>query len=224
MFSPSCGSNQDDDGAGQIALRVCLSGADISTHFFHEDSIHVRPRASGTHTTGPVLCVLLPQAVYTSGQSATRRLWVPAFAGPTAVIGRSCAFTAFSQDRMPISAADAARLLSPSLFAMLCSPSAAPRNDQIHEKGPRPMANKSRSNPVVEPDGDEMTRIIGKKFKTSDPPFLDVNLEYTTGDGVTATKTDARSPSMMPTAIKKHGSGVKMRTITRDEARMKEFA
>lgn len=80
------------------------------------------------------------------------------------------------------------------------------------------------SNPVVELDGDEMTRIIWKFIKDKlILPYLDIDLKYydlgiehrdATGDQVTI---DAAN------AIKKYGVGVKCATITPDEARVKEF-
>jgi isocitrate dehydrogenase len=78
--------------------------------------------------------------------------------------------------------------------------------------------------PVVELDGDEMTRIIWDFIKKQlILPYLDINLEYydlgieyrdATNDQVTI--DSAR-------AIQKHGVGVKCATITPDEARVKEF-
>jgi isocitrate dehydrogenase len=78
--------------------------------------------------------------------------------------------------------------------------------------------------PVVELDGDEMTRIIWKQIRDQlILPYLDVELEYydlgiehrdTTDDQVTV---DAAN------AIKRHGVGVKCATITPDEARVREF-
>ena len=80
------------------------------------------------------------------------------------------------------------------------------------------------ANPVVELDGDEMTRIMWQFIKDRlILPYLDVNLEYydlgieyrdATNDQVTI---DAAN------AILKHGVGVKCATITPDEARVKEF-
>ncbi len=80
------------------------------------------------------------------------------------------------------------------------------------------------ANPVVELDGDEMTRIIWDLIKKKlILPYLDVDLHYydlsvenrdKTGDQVTV---DAAH------AIKKYGVGVKCATITPDEARVKEF-
>ncbi|GAB7356576.1 hypothetical protein MBLNU459_g7310t2 [Dothideomycetes sp. NU459] len=79
-------------------------------------------------------------------------------------------------------------------------------------------------NPLVELDGDEMTRIIWQDIKDKFiHPYLDVNLEYydlglkhrdETNDQVTV---DAAN------AILKHSVGVKCATITPDEARVKEF-
>src|ERR1700740_1338251 len=86
------------------------------------------------------------------------------------------------------------------------------------------MAKIKVANPVVELDGDEMTRIIWQYIKDKlIHPYLDVELlsfdlgmEYRdqTNDQVTV---DAAN------AIKKHGVGVKCATITPDEARVKEF-
>jgi len=79
-------------------------------------------------------------------------------------------------------------------------------------------------NPVVELDGDEMTRVIWAMIKTKlIMPHLDIDLKYydlgieardATGDTITI---DAAN------AIKQYGVGVKCATITPDEARVKEF-
>ncbi len=86
------------------------------------------------------------------------------------------------------------------------------------------MAKIKVVNPVVELDGDEMTRIIWQFIRdTLILPYLDIKLEYydlgiehrdATNDQVTI---DAAN------AIKKHGVGVKCATITPDEARVEEF-
>ena len=86
------------------------------------------------------------------------------------------------------------------------------------------MAKIKVKNPVVELDGDEMTRIIWKLIKDKlIHPYLDIELEYydlgvehrdATGDQVTIEAANA---------IKKHGVGVKCATITPDEGRVKEF-
>src|SRR5712664_2689513 len=87
-----------------------------------------------------------------------------------------------------------------------------------------PMAKIKVKNPVVELDGDEMTRIIWQFIKDKlILPYLDVELKYydlgiehrdATGDQVTI---DAAN------AIKEYGVGVKCATITPDEARVEEF-
>ena len=86
------------------------------------------------------------------------------------------------------------------------------------------MAKIKVNTPVVELDGDEMTRIIWQMIRERlILPFLDVDLKYydlsvqnrdATADQVTV---DAAH------AIKKYGVGVKCATITPDEARVKEF-
>ena len=80
------------------------------------------------------------------------------------------------------------------------------------------------AHPVVELDGDEMTRIIWDLIKKKlILPYLDIKLDYydlgienrdATGDQVTVDAAEA---------IKRHGVGVKCATITPDEARVKEF-
>jgi isocitrate dehydrogenase len=80
------------------------------------------------------------------------------------------------------------------------------------------------ANPVVELDGDEMTRIIWKFIKDKlILPYLEVDIKYydlgmehrdTTDDKVTIDAAEA---------IKKYGVGIKCATITPDEARVKEF-
>jgi isocitrate dehydrogenase len=86
------------------------------------------------------------------------------------------------------------------------------------------MAKIKVAKPVVELDGDEMTRIIWSFIKEQlILPYLDVDLHYydlgmesrdATGDQITV---DAAN------AIKEHGVGVKCATITPDEARVEEF-
>lgn len=86
------------------------------------------------------------------------------------------------------------------------------------------MAKIKVQNPVVELDGDEMTRVIWKLIKDKlILPHLDIDIKYydlsiqnrdATGDQVTV---DAAQ------AIKKHRVGIKCATITPDEARVQEF-
>ena len=86
------------------------------------------------------------------------------------------------------------------------------------------MAKIKVANPVVELDGDEMTRIIWAEIKNKlIHPYLDLDLDYydlgvehrdATNDQVTIDAAEA---------IKRHGVGVKCATITPDEARVEEF-
>jgi isocitrate dehydrogenase len=80
------------------------------------------------------------------------------------------------------------------------------------------------ANPVVELDGDEMTRIIWQFIKDElILPYLDVNLEYYDLSIENRDKTEDQVTIDSANAIKKHGVGVKCATITPDEARVKEF-
>jgi len=86
------------------------------------------------------------------------------------------------------------------------------------------MAKIKVKNPVVDLDGDEMTRIIWAFIKEQlIVPYLDVDLKYydlgiesrdASGDAITVEAAEA---------IKQYGVGVKCATITPDEARVKEF-
>ena len=80
------------------------------------------------------------------------------------------------------------------------------------------------ANPVVELDGDEMTRIIWDLIKKKLVlPYLDINLEYYDLGMENRDATDDKVTVEAAEAIKKHGVGVKCATITPDEARVKEF-
>ena len=80
------------------------------------------------------------------------------------------------------------------------------------------------ANPVVELDGDEMTRIIWDLIKKKlILPYLDINLEYYDLGMQNRDATDDKVTIEAAEAIKKHGVGVKCATITPDEARVKEF-
>ena len=80
------------------------------------------------------------------------------------------------------------------------------------------------ANPVVELDGDEMTRIIWKWIKDSlILPYLDIDLAYYDLGLEYRDETDDQVTIDAAEAIKKHGVGVKCATITPDEARVEEF-
>ncbi len=86
------------------------------------------------------------------------------------------------------------------------------------------MAKIKVTNPVVELDGDEMTRIIWQYIKDKlITPFLDVNLMYFDLGMEYRDKTNDQVTVDAANAIKKVGVGVKCATITPDEARVKEF-
>jgi isocitrate dehydrogenase, NADP-dependent, eukaryotic type len=86
------------------------------------------------------------------------------------------------------------------------------------------MAKIKVANPVVELDGDEMTRIIWKLIKEKlIYPYLDIDLEYYDLSIQNRDATDDQVTIDAAYAIKKHGVGVKCATITPDEARVKEF-
>ena len=80
------------------------------------------------------------------------------------------------------------------------------------------------ANPVVELDGDEMTRIIWDLIKKKlILPYLDVNLHYYDLSVENRDATDDQVTIDSAEAIKKYGVGVKCATITPDEARVEEF-
>src|ERR1700729_297857 len=86
------------------------------------------------------------------------------------------------------------------------------------------MAKIKVTNPVVELDGDEMTRIIWQYIKDKlINPFIDVNLMYFDLGMEYRDKTNDQVTVDAANAIKKVGVGVKCATITPDEARVKEF-
>src|SRR5438445_3440798 len=86
------------------------------------------------------------------------------------------------------------------------------------------MAKIKVKNPVVELDGDEMTRIIWQWIREQlILPYLDVELLYYDLSIQNRDATDDQVTIEAANAIKKHGVGVKCATITPDEARVKEF-
>src|SRR3954469_19704547 len=86
------------------------------------------------------------------------------------------------------------------------------------------MAKIEVKNPVVELDGDEMTRIIWSFIKDQlITPYLDVELKYYDLGIESRDATDDQITVDAAKAIKEHGVGVKCATITPDEARVEEF-
>jgi len=79
-------------------------------------------------------------------------------------------------------------------------------------------------NPIVELDGDEMTRIIWSFIKDKlIKPYLDIELKYFDLGIESRDKTNDQITIDCAKAIQKYGVGVKCATITPDEARVKEF-
>jgi isocitrate dehydrogenase len=86
------------------------------------------------------------------------------------------------------------------------------------------MAKIKVANPIVELDGDEMTRIIWDWIKQRlILPYLDVDLKYYDLSVTHRDETDDQITVDAAKAIKQHGVGVKCATITPDEARVEEF-
>jgi isocitrate dehydrogenase len=86
------------------------------------------------------------------------------------------------------------------------------------------MAKIKVKNPVVELDGDEMTRIIWQWIRERlILPYLDVDLLYYDLGIEHRDETEDRVTVEAAEAIRKHGVGVKCATITPDEARVEEF-
>ena len=86
------------------------------------------------------------------------------------------------------------------------------------------MAKIKVANPVVDMDGDEMTRIIWKLIKDKLIfPYLDLELDYYDLSVENRDATNDQVTIDAANATKKHGVAVKCATITPDEARVKEF-
>jgi isocitrate dehydrogenase len=86
------------------------------------------------------------------------------------------------------------------------------------------MSKITVKNPVVELDGDEMTRIIWEFIKSKlILPYLDLGIEYYDLGMKSRDDTDDQITIDAANAIKKIGVGIKCATITPDEARVEEF-
>ena len=86
------------------------------------------------------------------------------------------------------------------------------------------MSKIKVNNPVVELDGDEMTRIIWEFIKNKlILPYLDLGIEYYDLGMKSRDNTDDQITIDSANAIKKVGVGIKCATITPDEARVEEF-
>ena len=86
------------------------------------------------------------------------------------------------------------------------------------------MSKISVKNPIVELDGDEMTRIIWEFIKKKlILPYLDLRIEYYDLGMKSRDDSDDQITIESANAIKKIGVGIKCATITPDEARVEEF-
>jgi isocitrate dehydrogenase len=95
---------------------------------------------------------------------------------------------------------------------------------QIRKIAGKLMAKIKVKNPVVELDGDEMTRIIWQWIREQlILPYLEVDLLYFDLSIQNRDATDDQVTIEAANAIKQHGVGVKCATITPDEARVEEF-
>ena len=91
---------------------------------------------------------------------------------------------------------------------------------KIHQK----MSKIKVKNPIVELDGDEMTRVIWEFIKNKlILPYLDLSIEYIDLGMKSRDNTEDRITIDCANAIKKNGVGIKCATITPDEARVDEF-
>ncbi|MDC2973659.1 NADP-dependent isocitrate dehydrogenase [Candidatus Pelagibacter sp.] len=86
------------------------------------------------------------------------------------------------------------------------------------------MSKIKVKNPIVELDGDEMTRVIWEFIKNKlILPYLDLGIEYYDLGMKSRDDTDDKITIECANAIKKNGVGIKCATITPDEARVEEF-
>ena len=86
------------------------------------------------------------------------------------------------------------------------------------------MSKIKVKNPIVELDGDEMTRVIWDFIKNKlILPYLDLGIEYYDLGIKSRDDTDDQITISSAKAIRKNGVGIKCATITPDEARVKEF-
>ncbi|MEL7546787.1 MAG: isocitrate/isopropylmalate family dehydrogenase, partial [Pseudomonadota bacterium] len=86
------------------------------------------------------------------------------------------------------------------------------------------MAKIKVENPIVEMDGDEMTRIIWQMIKDKlINPYLDVDLKYYDLSIESRDETDDQITVDAANATKQYGVAVKCATITPDEQRVEEF-
>ena len=106
----------------------------------------------------------------------------------------------------------------------IAHPNHKPLLTHTHQGLELSMAKIKVKNPIVELDGDEMTRIIWQMIKDKlIEPYLDIDLHYYDLGMEERDRTDDQITIDAANAIKEQGVGVKCATITPDEARVEEF-
>ena len=94
----------------------------------------------------------------------------------------------------------------------------------MHDQKFKLMTKIKVVNPIVEMDGDEMTRIIWKFIKEQlILPYLDIKIEYYDLSVTSRDATEDKITIQAAHAVKKHNVGIKCATITPDEDRVEEF-
>ncbi|KAJ5929962.1 hypothetical protein N7466_005455 [Penicillium verhagenii] len=163
-------------------------------------------------------------AIRSGSAFARRSLATPPPIAPLSSSSRllSSSFTSFSSSQRSLSSASLPRTqrISASSRWTGSTPS-------LYLTQTRTMASESKIkvvNPVVELDGDEMTRIIWQEIREKlILPYLDIDLKYYDLGLEYRDQTDDQVTIDAAEAIKKYGVGVKCATITPDEARVEEF-
>jgi len=122
--------------------------------------------------------------------------------------------TAVARNAAPSPVVNSASVFAPQFSAPLATAAGAKK----------PFKKIKVVNPVVDMDGDEMTRIIWQKIKDELIfPYLDIDAKYYDLGVEYRDKTDDKITKEAAEAIKKYNVGIKCATITPDEARVKEF-
>jgi len=99
-----------------------------------------------------------------------------------------------------------------------------PKGQNPYSQGSFSMSKIKVANPVVDLDGDEMTRIIWQAIKDKlIHPYLDLPIEYYDLSVESRDATNDQITVDAAHAIQKHGVGIKCATITPDEQRVEEF-
>ncbi|KAJ5998673.1 hypothetical protein N7451_006483 [Penicillium sp. IBT 35674x] len=159
-----------------------------------------------------------------SGSAFARRSLATPPVAPLSSSSRllSSSFTSFSTSQRSLSSASL-----PRTHRISASSRWTGSTPSLYLTQTRTMASESKIkvvNPVVELDGDEMTRIIWQDIRNKlILPYLDIDLKYYDLGLEYRDQTDDQVTIDAAEAIKKYGVGVKCATITPDEARVEEF-